>query len=202
MSQALTSPKADAAIAKEYSLANFFSRYIDKYKKQWKVIHSTCDYKRKDLEHNVIEWKDTPYNNAVYGDIRIAKRDQFGRVNGPMVYVDLKYSDTWDYASITFPKTRDFPKYDCLKHLDMIGKGVEKDFYYVSWAKAGIRVFSLEDIKSFVRGADEADMLRYCIEGKYNARPSWYITLDNLSFRSEPKVLLNWLDSEVSSRLG
>lgn len=202
MAGALTSPKADEAIKKEYALANFFSRYVDRFHKNWQIIHSTCDVKRSDLERNVIEWKDTPYNNAVYGDIRIARKDEHGRVVEPFVYIDLKYTDTWDYASITFPKTRDFPKYDAMKHLNMIGKGVEKDFYYVSWGKAGIRVFSLDKVKKFVSGADESDMLRFCTEGKFNSRPSWFISLVNLSFSSEPEVLLKWLDTTVSKRLG
>lgn len=180
----LSSPNAKSALEIEDEMVKRFSEYIEENRLDWIVIHSVVGENKAPLPH-VIVWNESAMMNAQLGDFRIAKCDVHGRPQREnMVYVDVKYSRDYDYASISFPNRYGDPKRDAIEHLcNFIGQGVKDDFWYMSCGCKGIIMISLSEVQSFIKDARPEVMREICKPGKYNGRPSWFMSLGPVAVR-------------------
>lgn len=175
----LSSPNAKPALEIEDEMVKRFSEYIEKNGLNWIVVHSVVGENKAPLPY-VVLWNESAMKNAQLGDFRIAKCDVHGRPQREgMVYVDVKYSRDYDYASVSFPNRYNDPKRDAIEHLcNFIGQGVKDDFWYMSCGCNGIIMIALTDVQRFIRDAQPSLMREVCKPGKYNGRPSWFMSFE------------------------
>lgn len=203
MSNLSANPLSMVGLQAEDHVVEHFDKFITARELDWKVIHSVVDGTSYDYHtSNTITWVEDPFKNAQMGDIRIFACDSHGRpIEGRGVYIDVKYSRDWKYASISFPKKSDSPKRDAVSHLcGFIGKSIENDFWYMSAGSAGCIFFNLRDVQKFIQSASEEKMLDMCMSGKYN--DSWFLSLENLVGSMNTYDLATWEEEELMQRLG
>ena len=199
----LSSPKAKAGFEIEDEMVKYFSDYIENNGLDWIVIHSVVGETKDPLPH-VVLWNETAMKNAQLGDFRIARCDIHCRPQREyMVYVDVKYSENYGYASVSFPNRYDDPKRDAIEHLcNFIGRGVKDDFWYMSCGCKGIIMISLTEVQRFVRNAPPEVMREVCKPGKYNGRPSWFMSLEPVVNRFFTYDRATWIDEYLGRRIG
>lgn len=198
----LSSPNANAALEIEDEMVKRFSEYIIENKLDWIVIHSVVGESKSPLPH-VIVWNESAMKNAQLGDFRIAKCDIHGRPQRePMVYVDVKYSRDYDYASISFPNRYNDPKRDAVEHLcNFIGLGVKDDFWYMSCGCRGVVMIPLTEVQRFIKDAQPEVMMEVCKPGKYNGRPSWFMSLGPVAERFCANDRATWIREYLEGRM-
>ena len=199
----LTSPFAQAGLEIEDTMVEHFSKYIEESSLPWVVIHSVVGESKKPLPH-VIVWNESAMKNAQLGDFRIARCDVYNRPQRDyMVYVDVKYSRNYGYASVSFPNRYNDPKRDAIEHLcNFIGRGVAHDFWYMSCGSKGTIMIPLESVRSFVRSAPPEAMKEICKPGKYNGRETWFLSFEPIVERFHTYDLTTWIDEYLGRRVG
>lgn len=209
MSDLSINPDSQAGLQAEDHILEYLAKRFDREERDWVLIHSVCS-NSDSLDSvkrlpNVLTWIETPKKNAQLGDIRIASRDVHGRpVRDYCVYVDVKYSKRWDYASITFRRTGESAKKDAIAHLcNFIGKDVSPfDFWYLTLGNRGTYIVSLFDVQGFIQGASEEKMLEICKPGKYNNVDTWYMSFEEIIKHNHTYDLEIWIQEVLSQRLG
>lgn len=209
MSKLIESADGIAGLQAEDHVLEYLSNRFIREERDWILVHSICSssaglHSAKKLK-NVITWVETPKKNSQLGDIRIAAMDQHGRpIRDRCVYVDVKYSKRWDYASITFRRTGSSAKRDAIAHLcNFVGSGISPfDFWYLTLGNKGTSLVSLHDVRSFVNSATEEEMLEICKPGKYNDVDTWYMSFESIIDSSDAYDLETWTREVLSQRLG
>lgn len=198
----LSSPNAKSALEIEDEMVKRFSEYIEENRLDWIVIHSVVGENKAPLPH-VIVWNESAMMNAQLGDFRIAKCDVHGRPQREnMVYVDVKYSRDYDYASISFPNRYGDPKRDAIEHLcKFIGQGVKDDFWYMSCGCNGVVMIPLVYVQEFIRNAHPEVIREVCKHGKYNGRPSWFMSLEPVVKRYAHHDRASWIREYLRRRM-
>jgi hypothetical protein len=198
-------PYATAGFQAEDHMVEYFDRMIEANGLNWKVIHSVISgtsYKYETL--HTITWIESAKENAELGDIRIVDCDTHGRpVDGRSVYIDVKYSKKWNYASVSFPAKTGSIKRDAVNHLcNFIGKGIAHDFWYMSIASKGTIMFNLPDVQAFVRSKTEEELRELCTESKYNGSPAWFLSFEKMVNHMPTWDLQTWIEDILYQRLG
>lgn len=198
----LSSPNAKPALEIEDEMVKRFSEYIEENRLDWIVIHSVVGENKAPLPH-VVLWNESAMKNAQLGDFRVAKCDIHGRPQREeMVYVDVKYSRDYDYASVSFPNRYNDPKRDAIEHLcNFIGQGVKDDFWYMSCGCKGIVMIPLTEVQSFIKNAPQEVIREVCKPGKYNGRPSWFMSLEPIIKRFHAYYRDSWISDYLRERI-
>ena len=153
---------------------------------------------------NVITWIETPKQNAQRGDIRIASVDTHGRpVFGECVFVDVKYSKRWDYASVSFRRTGTSAKSDAVRHfVEFIGTDVSPyDFWFLTIGNRGSYLVNLYDVRKFVEEAREEVLNEICSPGQYNEVDTWYMSFEKIIESCSTYDIETWIQDVLSQRL-
>lgn len=206
MTQLSKNPNSAAGLEAESRVLKVLSEWIEREKRDWILVHSVCS-NQVDLHvdaPNVITWIESPKRNSQLGDIRIFKQDEHGRpLHDKFVCIDVKYSSRWDYSSITFRRTGDDPKADAVRHIcNFVGSGMSStDFWYLTIGKNGTYIFTLEDVRNFIRSSSKAEFLEMCQPGKYD-EVTWYMSFEPIidSIIAYENIE-NWLKT-IDKRLG
>ena len=197
-----------AGLQAEDHILEYLAKRFMREERDWILVHSVCSNSpilESSKLKNVLTWVETPKKNAQLGDIRIARKDYHGR---PMreycVYVDVKYSKKWDYASVTFRSTGENPKRDAIAHIcNFIGQGVSPfDFWYFTLGSRGTYIIDLFDVQGYVMGASEEEMLSICKKGKYKGVDTWYMSFEKVIDKNVTYDIDTWIDRVLARRLG
>ena len=201
-----SNPDSVAGLQAEYDILEYLAKRFEREDRNWLLVHSVCSeppsYREK--LNNVMTWIESPKLNAQNGDIRIASRDMHGRPKREScVYVDVKYSKRWDYASLTFRRTSVSAKQDAIRHfIDFVGEGIASfDFWFLTIGNRGTYLINLFDLQKFINDTPNEIMNEICSPGQYNDVDTWYMSFEKIIESCRTYDLETWITDELSQRL-
>lgn len=206
MSSYLNTMDSLSGIQAEDSILEYLAKRFKKEGRTWVLVHSVCSDEiggRAKLP-NVITWIESAKKNSQLGDIRIFNGDIHGRpLRDKCVYVDVKYSKKWDYASVTFRRTGTDAKSDAIRHLcGFVGSGISPDdFWYLALGKKGTYIFTLRDVQNFIKNTSEEELNEICQLGKFNDVDTWFMPFDRIVSTCMTYDLDTWIEQVVEPRL-
>ena len=197
-------PFANDGLKAEDRMVEYFDKLIEERSLNWKIVHSVISgttYKYDTL--HTITWVESAKDNGQKGDIRIYSCDEHGRpLADKEVYIDVKYSKNWGYASVSFPAKSSSVKRDAVNHLcNFVGYGVSRDFWYMSIGSNGTVMFNLLDVQKFIRACQEEELQEMCKTSKYNGSTAWFLSFEHLVEHMSSIDLDTWITENLCERL-